>query len=107
MSDDRYATELKELQRAIARLRAWVVAIVCGGLGGSVVFIATAWLLLRGGKVVGPHLALLGIYFPGYTVTWPGAFLGFFYGALIGAIAGWLVTWLYNKIVDRRHAASS
>jgi len=103
--NNRYEAEVRQLQRAIARLRASVMAIVFGAVGGVAVFTATAWLLIRGGRVVGPHLALLGNYFPGYSVTWPGAFLGFFYGALCGAVGGWCVTWIYNLVVDLRHRA--
>jgi hypothetical protein len=94
--------ELTNLHRVVARLRASVMAIVFGGAGGTLVFIATAWLLLRGGRVVGPHLALLSNYFPGYDVTWPGAFVGFFYGGLCGALAGWSVAWVYNLVVAIR-----
>lgn len=99
----RYEAEVRQLQRAIARLRASVMAIVCGAMGGAAIFLATAWLLIRGGRVVGPHLGLLSNYFPGYSVTWPGAFIGFFWGALCGALAGWSVTWVYNLAVDLRH----
>jgi hypothetical protein len=52
--------------------------------------------------VVGPHLGLLGNYFPGYTVTWFGALIGFFYAAAVGALIGWLVAWIYNLMVDWR-----
>ncbi len=102
---ERHQLELNELRRAIARLRASVMAIVFGAVGGSLVFVATAWLLIRGGRVVGPHLALLSNYFPGYHVSWPGAFLGFVYGALCGAVGGWTVAWVYNLLVDARHRA--
>jgi hypothetical protein len=100
--NDRRELELKNLHQAVARLRARVMAIVFGGAGGALVFLATAWLLLRGGRVVGPHLALLSNYFPGYHVSWPGAFIGFSYGALCGAAAGWSVAWVYNLVVAIR-----
>jgi len=57
---------------------------------------------VRGGDVVGPHLGLLDNYFPGYTVTWGGAVLGFIYGAVLGGAAGWSLAWLYNMIANRR-----
>jgi hypothetical protein len=95
--------ELELLRKSIARLRASVVAVVFGLTAGTGLFIATAWLIIRGGEEVGLHLSLLNNYFPGYSVTWPGSFIGFFYGALTGAVAGWSVGWIYNEIVDRRH----
>jgi hypothetical protein len=97
--------ELELLRGTIARLRASVVAVVFGLTSGTGLFIATAWLVIRGGQEVGLHLSLLNNYFPGYSVTWPGSFVGFFYGAVTGAIAGWSIGWIYNQIVDRRHAS--
>ena len=88
--------------RSIARLRAGVLAIVCGGLGGVALLVATVWLLMRGGETVGEHLGLLGQYFPGYSVTWPGAFIGLVWGFLAGALIGWTTGWIYNLVVGRR-----
>lgn len=85
---------------AILRLRARVMALVFGLAGGVGLFVATAWLLVRGGENVGLHLGLLGHYFPGYEVTWQGAVLGFGYGALVGAAAGWSLAVLYNRFVE-------
>ena len=90
------------LHATAARLRASVMAVVFGLVSGTGLFLATLWLVLRGGETVGPHLGLLGQYFPGYAVTWAGCFIGFGYGAVSGAAAGWSVAWLYNRIADRR-----
>lgn len=102
-ADDRQsATRERELlAAAVARLRAGVMAVVFGMVGGAGLFLATVWLLVRGGTNVGKHLSLLGHYFPGYAVTWPGSFLGLFYGALTGAVVGWLVAWVYNRVAAR------
>jgi hypothetical protein len=91
-------TERVLLERATARLRASILAAVFAIVGGTGLFVATAWLLLQGGETVGPHLGLLGVYFPGYSVSWGGAFLGFGYGALTGAVMGWSVAWFYNRV---------
>ena len=95
-------SETAELSHAIARLRSSIMAVTFGLACGTGLFVATAWLLIRGGDPVGPHLGLLSIYFPGYSVTWLGAPIGFFYGALVGAAAGCLLAWVYNYIADRR-----
>lgn len=87
------------LERAVARLRAGVMAVVFALVAGTGLFLATAWLLVRGGDPVGPHLALLGQFFPGYTVSWPGAFVGFAWAALAGAAVGGAVGWIYNRMV--------
>jgi hypothetical protein len=99
---ERADKEWEVIQSAIARLRASVMAVVFGMLGGAGLFGATAWLLVRGGLQVGEHLSLLGNYFPGYSVTWSGAFVGFFYGALAGGLAGWSLAWLYNMFANLR-----
>ncbi len=89
------------LGAAVARLRAGVMAVVFGFTGGVGLFVATVWLLVRGGTNVGKHLNLLGNYFPGYSVTWLGSVLGFLYGAIVGALLGWLIAWVYNRIAMR------
>ncbi len=90
------------IRAAVVRMRARIMAIVFGMVGGTGVFVATAWLLLRGGENVGEHLSLLRHYFPGYSVTWPGAFIGFFWGALGAATLGFAVAWIYNQVVEQR-----
>lgn len=94
--------QLTLLRSAIARLRTSVMAVVFGFSGGTLLALATAWLLIQGGDPIGPHLGLLNNYFPGYTVTWPGVVIGFFYGFLTGGVLGWAIAWLYNRIADLR-----
>ncbi len=90
------------IRRAVVRMRARIMAVVFGMVGGLGVWVATAWLLVRGGSNVGEHLILLRNYMPGFAVTWPGAFIGLFWGALFGAAIGWLFAWVYNQVVERR-----
>lgn len=97
------ADEETLIRSAVARLRAGILAIACGLLAGTGLFVATVWLVLQGGETVGPHLGLLRYYLPGYSVTWPGAFLGFFYGVLLGVIVGGMTGWIYNRVADWRH----
>jgi len=92
------------VEGTIARLRAGIVAIVTGMVGGCALFAATLWLVIKGGPTVGQHLGLLRAYYPGYSVTWAGSFVGFFYGALTGAVLGWCVAWLYNILASWRAA---
>lgn len=87
-----------ELERTLARLngRAWGAAM--GLILGLALFAATMILVLKGGAAVGPHLALLGIFLPGYSVTVGGAFIGFVYAFVIGYAVGRLVGVVYNAI---------
>ncbi|MDB4973031.1 MAG: hypothetical protein JWN48_1372 [Myxococcaceae bacterium] len=87
---------------ALVRLRASITAAVFGSVAGMVLFVSTAWLVIQGGEEVGKHLSLLSNYYPGYTVTWTGAFVGLFYGALTGTVLGYTVAWVYNVVSLRR-----
>lgn len=101
-SDD----EWRAIHNAIVRLRASVMAVVCGAMAGVTLFVATIWLVLRGpasGQTkIGPHLSLLDNYLPGYEVSLLGSFVGLFYGLLIGGVVGWSIAFVYNSIVDLR-----
>jgi hypothetical protein len=90
------------LSRAL-RLNSTVAGIVTGLVVGWTVFAATVWLVVKGGPVVGPHLALLGHFFIGYTVSWGGAVVGFLYGCGVGFAVGAFVAAVYNRILDLRH----
>lgn len=86
----------------LARFNATVQGLVSGILLGGLIFLATNWLILKGGEVVGPHLALLGQFFVGYRVTFVGSLIGFSYGFVTGFIAGYLLATLYNWFGLRR-----
>jgi hypothetical protein len=100
------ARERELVRAAIVRLRARVMALVFAWVGACGLFGATAWLLVRGGPNVGKHLGLLRSYFPGYSVTWPGALLGFLYGALAGGLLGWTIASIYNRVAEWRRPRS-
>lgn len=90
-----------ELTSTLMRIngRAWGIAF--GLILGLGIFVATIVLVLRGGDVVGPHLGLLGVYLPGYRVTFVGSLIGFVYLFVIGYGIGRLVGGVYNAIVRR------
>lgn len=94
--------ETKLLEHAVARLRAGIMAVVFGMTCGCGLFAATAWLLIIGGENIGPHLNLLSQFFPGYSVTWRGAFVGFLYGLASGAGVSYCITWIYNFVLSLR-----
>ncbi|MBI4817657.1 MAG: hypothetical protein HY791_15455 [Deltaproteobacteria bacterium] len=98
--------ELQIVRRAVARLRASIMAVTFAGVGGVGLFVATIWLVIQGGQVVGPTLGRLGNYLPGYDVSVGGAFLGLFYGGWVGGVVGYSVAWIYNSVALRRGASS-
>ena len=100
----------EKLFKGILRLDAQIIGLVLGLLIGLVIFIATNWLVIKGGHltpkgeyVVGPHLQLLSQFFIGYKVSFLGSIIGFFYGFAIGTLSGAMIGWIYNKIVDLRN----
>lgn len=87
---------------AARKLEARILGFVFGVLGAFGMFAATAVLLLKGGREVGPHLALLGQYLWGYTITLHGAFIGAFYGLVLGYAFGYLIAEIYNGVLSVR-----
>ena len=75
----------------------WGLAI--GSVAALGLFVATIWLVVKGGVVVGPHLGLLSMYLPGYSVTWPGAFVGAAYTFFLGYGVGRVIATIYNRIL--------
>jgi hypothetical protein len=86
----------------ILRLEAVVQGVAWGLVAGLALFLATNALVLKGGRVVGPHLSLLRQFFIGYEVTFAGSLIGFAYAFCCGFVAGYLVSLVYNRVVRRR-----
>lgn len=86
----------------LLRLNAIVQGVVTGIISGLIIFIATNWLILKGGRVVGPHLSLLSQFFIGYRVTFVGSLIGFAYGFVAGFLIGYFVGRVYNWVADIR-----
>jgi hypothetical protein len=96
------ARQTDEISQTLARIKADALALVCAVIGGVGLFAMTLWLVIKDGPQAGQHLRLLSNYFIGYSVTWPGAFVGLLYGAMTGGVVGWAVGRMYNKIVNLR-----
>ncbi|MCC6168162.1 MAG: hypothetical protein IT329_13125 [Caldilineaceae bacterium] len=86
----------------VTQLDATVHGLVTGIVLGLSIFIATNWLVVKGGEVVGPHLSLLGQFFFGYSATFVGSFVGLGYGFITGFALGWFVAALYNWLLRFR-----
>jgi hypothetical protein len=102
MDDPRTIENL--LVARMVRLNATVHGIVLGLVVGLTLFVATLWLVIKGGAVVGPHLGLLGQFFIGYRVTLLGSFVGLGYGFATGFLVGFFVTTVYNRIAGLRES---
>jgi hypothetical protein len=88
-------------QMAVLRLNARAWGIAFGLLLGGALFLATVILVIKGGPTVGRHLVLLSAFFPGYRVTWFGAFVGFVYAFVVGYALGRVIGGVYNRMAFR------
>ena len=79
-------------------MNAGLVGVVLGLLCGAVLFLATIWLVIKGGPNPGAHLVLLSQYFPGYSVSFFGSIVGFVYAFLAGLVTGAVLGAVYNKL---------
>lgn len=89
----------KVIIEAFAKVDKIALGLAVGTVVGLTIFAATLFLVLRGGEVVGPNLALLGQFFIGYTVTLKGALVGLIYGLVFGFVLGWLMGFLRNSLL--------
>lgn len=101
------ADERQILRQKLMRLHEQGWGIALGSVLGVGLFVATNILVLRGGEEVGPHLGLLSAYFPGYSVTVLGSFVGFVYAFVLGYAGGRLVVTIYNYLSGMRERTSA
>ena len=75
------------------RINKVALGLTLGILWGASVFLATLWIMARGG---GQTLMVLKQFYFGYSVSFLGGLLGLVYGFIDGFIGGWLIALLYN-----------
>jgi hypothetical protein len=102
IQDESEMTEEQLLFHATRRISGKVLGLVFGFLCGFTLWLATIWLVIKGGPNVGQHLGLISQFFPGYSVTFAGSFLGLFYGFAFGFISAWSLGKIYNSVVDMK-----
>jgi len=91
-------SEEEAIERVVVRMNAALTGMVLGLLAGAALFLATIWLVIKGGPHPGAHLILLSQYFPGYTVSWAGSLVGFCYAFVIGFLTGAALGLIYNRL---------
>lgn len=72
--------------------------VAVGAVAGLALSLATLFLILKGGDVVGPNMTLLSQFLPGYSVTLAGAGLALVYGFVLGLAGGWAVAFTRNAV---------
>ncbi len=97
----RAETERLLLLALFARMDTLAMSVAVAVLGGLGMALATAVLLIAGaepGMPVGPNLAALSTFLPGYSPSWAGAAVGAVYGAIGGLVAGFLLAIFWNFV---------
>lgn len=96
-------TNEQNLVREVIRLSRNVLGLTLGILFAAGLFLATNFLVLKGGSNIGAHLQLLNQFFPGYKVTLLGSFVGAVYAFAVGYVSGWIIATVYNWVVLLKH----
>ena len=89
---------IRAIRTALAPLDCVALGCAVGAWCGITIFILTLTLVAKGGGSVGPHLGLLAVFFPGYSVTPVGSVLGLIYGAVSGFAIGWTFAFTRNLL---------
>jgi hypothetical protein len=94
-------TREPSIQDGLLALNAQAWGISDGLLFGGGLFLATNFLVIKGGPQMGRHLTLLSQFFPGYSVSFVGSLIGFIYAFVLGWALGRIIGAVYNKLAFR------
>lgn len=107
--EDIPGTFRKVVSEVFTRLDPVAFGISLGLISGLGLLLATLFLVVKGGPIVGPNLQLLDQFLPGYSVTVAGSLVGLLYGFASGFFVGWgsaslrnSVVFLYMIMIERR-----
>ena len=87
-----------DLELAFEPLHKRAFGMAIGVASGLVLWLLTVGVLLRHPDPV-PGIHVLREYFYGYSVTWPGAFVGLAWGFVVGFVAGWFTAFCRNLVI--------
>ena len=90
------------LLRAAVRFNALMLGITGGTLAALIVFFGTRFSIAKWGPDAGNYLGLLKIYFPGYSVTAGGAWLGALWAFIYVGVFASLSYLLYGAALGVR-----
>jgi hypothetical protein len=83
---------------AVAPIHRRALGVACGSVLGGLLSIGTVISVVQ--RYDPPFgWGLLGQFFVGYSVSWPGVFIGFLWGMGVGFIFGWSLALLRNFAV--------
>lgn len=87
-----------EFERSFLPMHKRAFGTATGMVAALIIFVLTAISVGRSGdNLFG--LGLLGQYFTGYSVSWPGAFIGAAWAGFTGFVMGWFLAFCRNAFV--------
>lgn len=86
---------LPAVSLAFSRLHKAAFGVATGVAGAILMGLITVTVLVSP-RARGFPLELLGEYFAGYTVSWPGVAIGMLWGFLVSFVAGWFLAFCRN-----------
>jgi hypothetical protein len=98
-----YGVNLKLLNAAI-RFNALMLGLTAGTLAALITYFATHASMGKWGSDSGNYLSLLAIFFPGYSVTSSGAWVGAFWAFIYFGVCSSLSYRLYGRVLGTRIA---
>lgn len=90
------------LLKAAIRFNAIILGLTAGTLAAVVIYVGTQASIVKWGDNSGGYLELLAIFFPGYSVSASGAWIGAFWAFFYFSITSWLSYRLYGKVLGTR-----
>ena len=87
----------QRLVLAFAPLHKRVLGVAIGIACALVVGVATVIAVLRAPTDTG--LWILGAYFRGYSISWPGVIIGSLWAGAVGFVAGWFLAFTRNFVL--------
>ncbi len=91
--------ESEQIVQTLAKIDSLALGAALGIVFALGIFLVTNLLIIKGGEKIGPNLALLGQFFPGYNVTFGGSLIGLLYGFVSGFAVGWLIAVIRNIVI--------
>jgi hypothetical protein len=99
--DEANGVNIKLLNAAI-RFNALMLGLTAGTMAAVILYLATNASILKWGDDSGSYLGLLAIFFPGYSVTGVGAWVGAFWAFVYAGTCSWLIYRVYGKVLGAR-----
>jgi hypothetical protein len=87
------------LTRVFNRLDPVAFGVSLGTVAGVSLLVATLFLIIKGGPLVGRNLQLLNQFIPGYEVTLTGSVIGMVGAFVVAFVTGWAIAFLRNAVV--------